>query len=440
MSHIKSEIAESDRVLVNRFLKQSNSKSAIAPIAKHVMQKNIKILSTKASSSVLMNPNILTEQNNSAYNQSQPNEYVQEGSFHTYEIAPSDPYYYNEDKENRVNNENTILAHENRREEANNKLDKCLSSTMHSGDEMKNILKKIFMFYASFGDRLNADFIKANKIHKMLHDSMILDNNFITKKSLDLLFCKFSKNRPNMSFEIFLSMLIKVAQLKFPGEEPKTAFTKLFENHFKPLYGNLYTETDLGDYDVLFKEPLDSTVVAILYNVRGTFQRIHQACFPLEYQIKDGANATQQSFKQKADSHLFTFLKDFDICPSLLTKSTAYALYLEVLQCNYEELTHNPSITSIVSKEYGNNLTLGRFLVYVARLAILGYSADNFNRDNENYKELNSSDKLVLLLERMEFSLGFINFEKRMNATHNHTTTLLPTKAFLNKVFWLFMI
>lgn len=305
-------------------------------------------------------------------------------------------------------------------------------------DEVKAVLKKVFMFYASFGDRMNSDNIKSNKIFKMMQDCQVIEPGVLNKKSLDLLFCQYSKNRPSMSFDIFLSMLIKIGQIKFPDQDPKQAFLMLFEQHLKPLYGNLYAETDMGDYDVLFKEPLDRPIVAILTNVKGVLQKMHQTCFPLEYEVKNENPELQSYIKHKTETCLGTFLKDFDVCPSLLTKSTAYSLFVEVLETPIEQLTHNPEISVIVQPDIGNRFTLARFMTYLARLALVGYSPDNFTRNNQEYFKLSNGDKLLLLLERLEFSMGYVNFERKMNATHNNRTKIVPNKQFLKKVIHYF--
>ena len=41
------------------------------------------------------------------------------------------------------------------------------------------ILKKIFIFYASFGDRNNLDYLHSNKFHRLLHDTNL--NSYFKK-------------------------------------------------------------------------------------------------------------------------------------------------------------------------------------------------------------------------------------------------------------------
>ena len=79
---------------------------------------------------------------------------------------------------------------------------------MDSLEDIKSQLLAIFRFYSSFGDRTNLTNLKSNKFHKLCHDANItLDHT-----SLDLIFCKMNKNRPNMNFQTFLNCLNEISQ------------------------------------------------------------------------------------------------------------------------------------------------------------------------------------------------------------------------------------
>ena len=55
----------------------------------------------------------------------------------------------------------------------------------------KDILKKVFQFYTSFGERTNLKNMRSNKFHKLVHDAKIP----INKTSLDILFVAENKHR-----------------------------------------------------------------------------------------------------------------------------------------------------------------------------------------------------------------------------------------------------
>lgn len=54
--------------------------------------------------------------------------------------------------------------------------------------------------------------------------------------------------------------------------------------------------------------------------------------------------------------------------------------------------------------------------------------------DEDPLKKLNVPEGLCLLLERMELSKGFINFQQQTNKPHTSKNSLLPTKALLAAV------
>ena len=53
-------------------------------------------------------------------------------------------------------------------------------------DEIKKRLKQIFSFYASFGDRMNVDYLKSSKFKRLMMDTGI--SKLINPKELDILF------------------------------------------------------------------------------------------------------------------------------------------------------------------------------------------------------------------------------------------------------------
>ena len=110
-------------------------------------------------------------------------------------------------------------------------------------DDVKKKLKEIFIYYASFGDRLNSNNLKSAKFHKMMQDSGIIrtktvrsptrnstsrnagscspsprlqtEESQMNKKRIDLIFCSVNKHKVNMNFDTFLQALIKIAEFKY---------------------------------------------------------------------------------------------------------------------------------------------------------------------------------------------------------------------------------
>lgn len=98
-------------------------------------------------------------------------------------------------------------------------------------ETIKKKLKEIFVYYASYGDRLNTKNLKSSKFYKLMVDAGIISNNRksmtntsefntstfddgqgMNKKRIDLIFCQVNKNKANMTFDIFLQALVKLSQ------------------------------------------------------------------------------------------------------------------------------------------------------------------------------------------------------------------------------------
>jgi hypothetical protein len=235
-------------------------------------------------------------------------------------------------------------------------------------EDIKQMLKKVFFFYVSFGDRLNSTALKGNKLHKMMHDAYIIDEN-LTKKILDLLFCKHSKHKPSITFDQFLSLLVNIAAVKYPKVESRDAFLELFHSSIRPLYNNLYRETDIGEFDVHTKEPMDPELVTLLHGNIPVMTKIYRHYFDIEYQ-KYGAKET----RQKSEKAIIQLLKDFDICPILMNVSTAYNLFQEIVDTHKSDLTYNPTCRFVLDRDEGKDFTLSKFLIFIARVALIGYS------------------------------------------------------------------
>jgi hypothetical protein len=139
---------------------------------------------------------------------------------------------------------------------------------------IKTRMKNIFMFYTSFGDRLNASLLKSNKFHKMLVDANIREGLDPTK--LDLLFVSENKHKANMNFETFLNMIPGLAALKYPNMTQGEAISALVEKHFLPLYNSIMQETDLGEEEEKLRDPIDLQTLLVLKFVSPVLRKIYQ--------------------------------------------------------------------------------------------------------------------------------------------------------------------
>eukprot|EP01017_Pseudomicrothorax_dubius_P020550 TRINITY_DN2238_c0_g1_i4.p1 TRINITY_DN2238_c0_g1~~TRINITY_DN2238_c0_g1_i4.p1 ORF type:complete len:837 (-),score=175.80 TRINITY_DN2238_c0_g1_i4:158-2668(-) len=287
--------------------------------------------------------------------------------------------------------------------------------------DIKAKLKRIFTFYTSFGDRINTSLLRSNKFHKMMIDAGIEDAS-LTQKQLDLLFVKATHHKANMDFQSFLDLLPRIALSRFPSvSQEGDATLKLLNMHLLPLYDKLYTHATPFPETLNIIDILDEPSHRILVHVSQVLLKLWQVYFPWELQsFKDT--------KTRSYNTLPAFLRDFDICPALLTKSLAHSLTDHVFNDEQPQI-----LPPTLPADSGHSFTYHRFVAYLTLAAALGYSpAHNPSlRPQTNYS---LSEKLVFLFERMELSQGFLNLEKKTHQPHHSGMSLLISPEFLLKM------
>lgn len=297
-------------------------------------------------------------------------------------------------------------------------------------DDFKEVLRKVFGFYASFGDRINKDTLTANNLVKLVHDAGLIDKVTLNLNAVNILFFKHSLKTNSIDLDKFLLIVIDIAAIKYPDISQKDAFFRVFNEYFKPLYYSLYTETSLGEHDVIFQEPVEPETIAILAEIAPVLARLYRYIFACEYQHSDYKTA-----KVKSELQLPFFFKEFDLSPFIINLNLGHALFREVINVDKDYLKQNFSFPILLEKDQGIAFTLKKFLLYLVRLAIIGFSAslcqDLAEGDLDSFSQ---QDKLALLLEKMEVSGGFGHFRKSISTTYSGNASLLPSKATMKKV------
>ena len=127
-------------------------------------------------------------------------------------------------------------------------------------------------------------------------------------------------------------------------------------------------------------------------------------------------------------------MRDFDICPTLINKGIAYKLFLTSYDnpfpiYNTTGLEIIESTNSIVSpKNNGRFFTFFKFIEFIVKCSKATF-ADTASLQENNMID---AEMFCLMLERMELSKGFTNFEKKTFKPHTSKITLLPSKAVVN--------
>jgi hypothetical protein len=175
---------------------------------------------------------------------------------------------------------------------------------------------------------------------------------------------------------------------------------------------------------------------------------IYKAYFPWEISLSD-----DESFlRENSAKGYFSILKEFDLCPTLISKSDGFHIYqseTSTMPNNQIELNEfflkiiknievNPLGRTNSKGIIGKFFTFIRFLKVLCKIADLGFGKNDYSnsaagKENSN-KKLTEIEKICLLFEKMEMSDGFTQLEKKTNKTHSRKTSYILPKEMLDSV------
>lgn len=225
-----------------------------------------------------------------------------------------------------------------------------------------------------------------------------------------------------------------------------------------PLHGKITANSKFnrghpgGVLDIKF----DELASLVFRDVGPILLEIYQVYFSHEVKGNQGGMLEETMWKINEKS-VFEFMKEYDICPSLLSKSAAHQVYQHTKDAREPvyQSTGLDILKVLASRQVGQGAKrpghgqapsdtaqsrkAGRFftffkllevLVKCAKMTFSGYSTGAESQIYSSYRGqgLLDAEMLCLLLERMELSRGFNNLEKRTNRPHTATITLLPSR------------
>ena len=218
----------------------------------------------------------------------------------------------------------------------------------------------IFMYYTSFGDKLNISSLKSTKFHKLLSDAQIENEN--NKINYELLFSKLCKTG-SLNFQQFLESLVKVSLLCYPNVSVDISMDKLINEHINPLYKGIdaFMKSSTFGYvnENIVIPPQIITVIELLdkplYRIYCTFFAFELSS-SLEY---------EQRYEQSMTT-IYDMLSNFDICPMMISKPSAFYIFQSVINSNCDQFT--PFL--YLHKDTGGLFTYNRFIELLVKIAV----------------------------------------------------------------------
>lgn len=185
--------------------------------------------------------------------------------------------------------------------------------------DWNSALKGLFCEYADSGNRLDRKSLSFLEFQNLLADAHVLCPS-VTSSSVELLFYSETKRRPQMSFEVFLNTLPRLAQLKYRetyARAPKEALNSLLEHEILPLCNSRVPARPPCETKIL---PLNNDVKDIFASIVLPFKRLYKAYFPWE----SSHNMTNELKLINSSKALQLFLRQFGLCPGSVPKSTVF--------------------------------------------------------------------------------------------------------------------
>ena len=296
-------------------------------------------------------------------------------------------------------------------------------SRTRSAKALQNSLRKLFVSYASYGTKANQNYLRAPRFLAMMEDAGVPDEQ-LGLKQLEMLFFRENKHKPNVTFQVFLEVLTQVSREKFRSlfdSKPAHAFLKLVEDFLLPL---LTRVVEQGEGRLSFS--IDDDCKALFTSVYDALKDLYIAYFPWEL----AADRAEELLTNKSWQGLSTFLREFDICPTLVSKNNVSKLWrdLVVLQDSSDDVTN--AVLPQTDLELGQSFTLSRFMLLLLQAAERGYD------DDVTVKQSPASEKLLILLERMQLSKGVEMLEKRIGRPLRLRGALAPPSHLVHQVLY----
>lgn len=306
-------------------------------------------------------------------------------------------------------------------------------STIRKNGEISNTMldtqikiKKLFEYYCQFGERLNIKLMKICKFYKLLIDCKLIDD-ILNKTRIELIFSSENKHKQQMYFETFLNTLIKVAEVKYSSLPSNQALQTLIREYILPRYEQIFgiqsnsksvqinnninsgsnANIDLRNSIIICNNEFnfDNDTEELLTSIAPLMFDIYKVYFPFELSLAENMNFILEN----SQKHYFIFLKDFDVCPTIISKSTCFHIFqtevnnhLEITE-NYLNIIQNLDFISI--KKFSTKNILGQYFNFFKFLRSLMRIAElSFDKLETNVtRKLSLYGKLLYLKRKTLF-------------------------------------
>jgi hypothetical protein len=299
---------------------------------------------------------------------------------------------------------------------------------------------RIFFNFASYYREEDKYTLSTVSIIKILKAVNLLDDNFLKRSDVDIMIKKLSSTG-RLNNKQFLEFLVLACQ-RIDSQEfkanPRIAMNLLLGNFLIPFAKYIEEEQNEENSDsaIVFKTleylftnyECDFKLVAMLNNIYPALKEIYINYFHYEINnykdLKKIEHGSQNAFNK--------FCKEFEIIPYLISNKQMVSYFKKVIKLDPRKLTNNHSNPDLIEakKDLGVVLTLSKLCLSLIHFAVMSYNKQVQN----NLSTITDAEKLLLFLERLETSQGYINLEKLSHKPQTAKITLIPSKDVIRMI------
>ena len=273
---------------------------------------------------------------------------------------------------------------------------------------LKQCLKKLFNFYASFGNRLTNFKMNSTQFLKLMNDAGITSKQ-LTPKKIQLHLIGINRNQQGIDYSTFVKVLNVLAQEIYPNNPPNSNLLSLLEDKIIPLFNQIYNETDFGVEDKILNGKINIATLMIIHYRKDILFSIYSKYFEHEKNSLN-LNISDQSLAEKSKQAILLFLRDFEILPSLLNIGIVNNFFNELAFVDFGEKNSNQGwsdLSKTIGFVSGRVFLFTKFAYFLIKISVYVFS--DRNNTPKQFRELSFSndEKFYLLLERLEISTGF---------------------------------
>ena len=222
----------------------------------------------------------------------------------------------------------------------------------------------LFMYYTSYGDKLNLTLLSHSNYVRMMKDADIFNNGAFA--DLDLIYKKYSKTKSKMSFNDFTNSLVDLSHIICQAMYKQQEIENMIKIYFIPLLQLKLKEIAQSNISpIVVAKSIPYSVKDIFASIEPVLHKIYMKHYPFE---KDTTITEDELFKLSI-SATYQLLMDYDICPGIISKPLSFYLIQHTL---YNE-TDQIAVTTKVND--GKFFTFAKFIELIVRLSIYSRQA-----------------------------------------------------------------